>query len=109
MDISTTNWFESLGTTIQPVFNTAAMTNLSPSEVIFGAAVAYREAQEAYNAGTSVTPGEYINFASPLLEDTAPALDAAGDISKNQVITLRAKIVYVPDTGLQPQNSTTII
>ncbi|MEG4441976.1 hypothetical protein QUB47_19045 [Microcoleus sp. AT9_B5] len=108
-DIGLTQWFDELGTSIQPVFNTTAMVGLTPSEIIFGAATAYRTAQEAYNAGTSVTPGEYINFVSPLVQDATPSIDSAGDISRNQVLTLSAKVVYLPDTRLQPQNSIVII
>lgn len=109
MDISTANWYSNLGTTIQVAFNTTAMSNLTPSQVIFGAAVAYRKAQEDYNNGTSVSVGAYINFASPLLEDTAPSLDNFGVVSKNSAITLRAKTVYSPTTKIQPQKSVTII
>lgn len=109
MDISTANWYSNLGTTIQAAFNTSAMTNLTPSQIVFGAAVAYREAQEDYNNGTSVGVGAYINFASPLLQDTVPSLDRAGDISKNSTITLRAKTVYSPGVKVEPQQSVTII
>ncbi len=109
MDISTENWYNNLGTAVQVAFNTSAMTNLTPSQIVFGAAVAYRQAQEAYNGGTSVSAGNYINFASPLLQDTVPSLDSAGDISKNSTITLRAKTVYSPTTKVQPQQSVTII
>ena len=109
MDISVANWYSNLGTTVQPAFNTSAMTNLTPSQVIFGAAVAYREAQENYNNGTSVEAGAYINFASPVAEDAVPSLDNAGDISKNSRITLQAKTVYLPKVSVQPQQSITII
>jgi hypothetical protein len=109
MDISIANWFNSLAATIQPAFNTTAMSNLTPSELIFGAAVAYREAQEDYNNGTSVTAGAYLNFASPLLEDAAPSVDSAGEISKSSTITLRTKTVYSPSLKVEPQQSITII
>ncbi|MEG3838931.1 hypothetical protein [Microcoleus sp. herbarium14] len=109
MDVSTANWYSNLGTTIQAAFNTSAMTNLTPSQIVFGAAVAYRKAQENYNNGTSVDTGAYINFASPLVEDVAPSLDSAGFISKNSAITLRVKTVYLPIAKIQPQQSITII
>lgn len=109
MDISTQDWYSNLGTTVQAAFNTSAMTNLTPSQIVFGAAVAYREAQEDYNNGTSVSAGAYINFASPLLQDTAPSTDNAGIVKKNSTITLRAKTVYSPNPKIQPQQSVTII
>lgn len=109
MDISTTNWYDNLDATIQPAFNSTAMSNLTPSQVIFGAAVAYRNAQEDYNNGTSASVGSYINFASPLLEDANPSRDSSGSISANSTITLRAKTVYSPNAKIQPQQSVTII
>jgi hypothetical protein len=108
-DISTANWYNNLGTTIQAAFNSTAMSTLTPSEVIFGAATAYRKSQEQYNSGTSVTPGAYINFASPLTTDSAPSLDSSGQISASSTITLRAKTVYSPGAKIQPQQSITII
>lgn len=109
MDVSIANWYDNMGTSVQAAFNTSAMGSLTPSQVIFGAAVAYREAQENYNNGTSVDPGAYLNFASPLLEDAVPSVDNVGEISKNSTITLRVKTVYLPNFGVQPQQSVTII
>ena len=109
MDIAVANWFSQMGTTVQAVFNTSAMTNLSPSEVIFGAAVAYRKAQDNFNNGTSVSAGAYINFASPLVEDSAPTVDNTGAISRNSSITLRVKTVYSPNSKVQPQQSVTLL
>lgn len=109
MDVSTASWYNNLGTTVQAVFNTTAMTNLTPSQVVFGAAVAYRKAQENYNNGTSVQAGSYVNFASPLVEDVAPSLDNSGVVSKSSTITLRAKTVYSPGVKIEPQQSVTII
>ena len=109
-DIRIDEWFNNLGTTIQPAFNTTAMgPNLTPADVIFGAAEAYRETQTIYNAGTDVSAGEFINFASPITEDPTPTIDAAGELSANRVITLRAKVVYNAAPGIAPQNSTVII
>jgi len=109
MDVSEANWYANLDADIQPVFNTTAMTTLTPSRIVFGAAVAYRKAQETYNNGTSVEAGAYLNFASPLLQDVAPSVDNAGTISKNSTITLRAKTVYTAAPSIQPQQSITII
>ena len=109
MDISVANWFANLDPDIQLAFNSTAMATIPPSKIVFGAAVAYRETQEAYNNGTSVQVGAYLNFASPLLQDLAPSVDNAGAISTNSTITLRAKTVYTPSLNIQPQQSTTII
>jgi len=109
MDISKKEWFDSLDPDLQPVFNTAAMTNLTPSEIIFGAALAYREVQQNYNNSTSADIGSYINFASPVAEDATPSVDNTGVISKNKTITLRVKTVYLPQAVIQPQQSVTII
>lgn len=109
MDISTADWYSSLDTTIQAAFNTSAMTTLTPSQVIFGAAEAYRKIQEAYNSGTNVEPGAYINFASPVSQDALPSRDNTGAISANKAITLRAKVIYLPVASVQPQQSSTII
>lgn len=109
MDITVANWFDNLGTSIRPAFNTTAMADLTPAEVIFGAAVAYREAQVEYNNGTSVELGSYVNFVSPLIEDAVPALDNAGEISKSARVTLQVKTVYAPEPSIQPQQSVTII
>jgi hypothetical protein len=35
-EISVANWWNNLGTTIQPAFNSTAMLALGPSHVIFG-------------------------------------------------------------------------
>ncbi len=109
MDIPISDWFNNLGTAVRAVFNTTAMTNLSPAEVIFDAAVAYRIAQESYNNGTTVSPGVYLNFASPITEDATPVVDNVGEISKQQSITLFAKTVYLPNSKVQPQQSVTLI
>jgi hypothetical protein len=109
MDVLVADWFNYLGTTVQATFNTSAMSNLTPSEVIFEAAVAYRKAQESYNNSTSVEAGAYLNFASPLVEDVAPSLDNVGEISRSSAITLRAKTVYLESKRIQPQQSVTII
>ena len=109
MTITVEDWFNNLGTTVQPAFNTTAMANLTPAEVIFGAAVAYREAQVEYNNGTSVDVGSYVNFVSPLIEDAVPALDNAGEISRSARVTLQVKTVYAPEPSIQPQQSVTII
>jgi hypothetical protein len=74
-----------------------------------GAAVAYRKSQEDFNNGTSVTAGAYLNFASPITEDSVPSLDNAGDVSKSSRITLLVKTVYTPNTKVEPQQSITII
>lgn len=109
MDISVVDWFNNLDSDIQPAFNSTAMATIPPSKIVFGAAVAYRETQEAYNNGTSVQVGAYLNFASPLLQDAAPSVDNTGTVSKNSTITLRAKTVYTPAASVQPQQSITII
>lgn len=109
MAITVANWYNNLGTTVQPAFNTAAMTTLTLPEIIFGAATAYRQSQVAYNNGTSVQLGNYVNFVSPLVEDALPALDNVGGISKSSKVTLQVKTVYSPGPKVQPQQSVTII
>jgi len=108
-DITVVDWWNNLGTAIQPAFNSTAMLVLGPAQVIFGAAVAYRKAQEDFNNGTSVTTGAYLNFASPIIQDSVPSLDNAGDISSSSRITLLAKTVYAPNPQVEPQESITII
>jgi hypothetical protein len=108
MDVSIASWYANLGTSVQAAFNTTAMTNLSPAQIIFDSATAYREAQEMYNS-TAPSGGPYINFASPISEDSAPSVDSTGAISKNKRIILQAKTVFSPNPQIQPQQSIVII
>jgi len=109
MDVSVANWYANLDPNIQPAFNSTAMTTLTPSSIVFGAAVAYREAQETFNGGTSVGVGPYLNFTSPLLEDVNPSIDSSGSVGKSSSITLRARTTYTPAPIITPQRSITII
>lgn len=109
MTVTVANWFENLGTNVRSAFNTTAMSSLTLPEIIFGAAVAYRESQVEYNNGTSVEVGNYINFVSPIVQDAVPALDNVGDISKSSRLVLQVKTVYTPSPKIQPQESVTII
>ncbi|MEG4058551.1 MULTISPECIES: hypothetical protein [unclassified Microcoleus] len=108
-DVTVSSWYNNLGTTIQPIFNTAAMLTITPANVIFSAVEAYRESQEAYNTGTSVQVGEFINFVSPIRQDATPTFDSAGELSSVKSVTLRAKIIYAPEPNIAPSNSVTLI
>lgn len=108
MDLTVQSWYSNLEPSIAQAFNTTAMTTLSPSEIIFGAATAYRKTQEAHN-GTVPSGGPYINFASPIVQDSAPSTDPTGEISQNRRIILQAKTVFSPSPKIQPQQSIVII